>query len=147
MRIFKIMCCICLIILCACVFLRESVNKANVSSIDRFWKVESKNLTEDWKLGDDIWPLPEYGDCDDRTLYSYNYIKAFQDNYDVQIMAGYPIFSKGYHVWLIASNNEDTYIYDNGVALPNTLQSVFPGKQISYKKLLKYALQDEEGRF
>ena len=117
------------------------------SDSNRIWRVETEDFTKNWKLGDDIRPLPEYGDCDDKTLYSYNYILAFPYNYQVKIMAGYPMFSRGYHVWLVASDETTKYIYDNGVALSNRMSFAFLGKEISYATLLEYALYDERSMY
>jgi len=98
-----------------------------------------------WGLGDEIVPYPYYDklhDCDDGVVYSYLYLLALQEDYEIKIMHGicdiFPGNKK--HVWLDVSDNSSRYIYEMGFPLLNF--ELYHGKEISYGKLLQYAYWD-----
>jgi len=107
------------------------------------WRV-SDNYSVDWVLGQEITPLPNYGDCDDRTLYSYLYLKSMPIEYDIKIMYGEAPFNhRKMHVWLVVSGDAKTYIYDEGIALSyEPFRTIFKGREISLIRLLKEVRRD-----
>lgn len=87
-----------------------------------------------WQPGDDITPYPQFGDCDDATLYDYLFLTNIGQ--PANIMYGKSFWEPTkYHVWVVSEN----WTYDAGIALQNMN---WKGREITYYQLLIYAEMD-----
>lgn len=106
------------------------------------------SATANWTSGQDISPLPAYGDCDDEALYTKYWLEAA--GFPNIILTGLWVNPKTFiierHVWIRAFTANNTYDYDKGIGWQGSTFVDYAGlynvKEISLYQLVQHVDYD-----